>query len=482
MKKTKIIATVWPASESEEKLIWLYEAWVNIMRFNFSHANYENAKKIKERINALNLSGKTNLSTLLDTKWPEIRTWDLDEKRQFAKWDKIKLYVDKSKATDSQSLYCDYEYLVTDLEVWDTIEIDSGLLKTLVTAKKADYIEVEALSDCLIWSRRHINLPWKKIKLPWITDKDKEDVLFAIENWYDFIAQSFVRTAGNVLELRELLSENNASHVKIIAKIENDEWVENLDEIIAVTDWIMVARWDLWIETPIEMLPIYQRRMVKKCLENWKFVIIATQLLETMMDNPFPTRAEVSDVFNSVMQKADCLMLSGETAMWKYPVETVKTMSNIVREAEKQMHYKHQDFSDFGLSDRDLEKKHLIRSSIFMADDMNVDAIIIFTKSWRLARLAAGFRPTKNVFAFTGINNTLGYLNILFWIKWYSLENWSPVYKDNLKSAMKLLIWENKLTNWSKVIVITDLQKDNIEIPVLEIINISDFMNAYWEL
>ncbi len=229
------------------------------------------------------------------------------------------------------------------------------------------------------------------------------------------------------------------------------------------------------------MLPIFQRRMVKKCLDSWKFVIIATQLLESMIENPFPTRAEVSDVFNSVMQKADCLMLSGETATWKYPVETVKTMTSVIKEAEKQIFYKHIDFINYWLSDRDIEKKHLIKSAIFMSDEMSVDAILVFTKSWRLARLAAWFRPAKKVFAFTWEQKTIGYLNVLFWIKWYLLNDWTNIYKDNLKNAIKLLISEWRLGQEDKIIVITDLQKDEIEIPVLEIINIKDFVNAYWK-
>lgn len=476
MKKTKIIATIGPATDNEESIKKLYESWVNIIRFNFSHADYANARLIKSKINKLNDSKETNLSSLLDTKGPEIRTGDLSEKIQFMKWDIFKIYVDMNKySPDWKSLFCDYEFLVEDLNIGDILEMDSWLMKAKVKNKNNDYLEVEAMSSCLIWSRRHINLPGKKIRLPWITPKDKEDVIFAVENNFDFIAQSFVRSGENVLELRELLDSHNAKHIKIIAKIENEEWVHNLDEIIQVADWIMVARWDLGIEVAIETLPIFQRQMVSKCLKTGKFVIIATHLLETMIESPFPTRAEVSDVFNSVMQKADCLMLSGETAMWKYPIECVEMMRNVIVAAENQLNYKHHDFDNAWLSTRDLEKKLLIRSSVFMADELNIDAIIIFTKSGKLAHLAAWFRPKKIVYAFSSNPNTVNYMNVLFWVDPTLLDNWSESYKENVISWINLLLAKWKLTRESKVIAITDIQKNGKEIPAIEIITISDF-------
>ncbi|MDD2565895.1 MAG: pyruvate kinase [Candidatus Gracilibacteria bacterium] len=476
MKKTKIIATIGPSTDSEVSIKKLYESGVNIIRFNFSHANYENAKLVKSRIDKLNKSRETCLSALLDTKGPEIRTGDLETKIQFEKGNIFKIFVDKAKYTeDGKSLFCDYEYLVEDLNIGDIIEIDSGLMKALVKAKNKDYLEVEALSPCLIGSRRHINLPGKRIRLPGITQKDKEDVFFAIENKYDFIAQSFVRSKVNVLELRELLDSNNAFHIKIIAKIENEEGVENLDEIIEVADGIMVARGDLGIEVPIESLPIFQRQMVSKCLKTGKFVIIATHLLETMIESPFPTRAEVSDVFNSVMQKADCLMLSGETAMGKYPIECVEMMTKVIVAAENQIHYKHHDFENNGLTPRDIEKKLLIKSSVFMADELDVDAILIFTRSGRLARLAASYRPKKPVYSFSGDFHSVQHMNILFGVEPFLLNSWSESSKENVTSSISLLLEKGKLTRESKVIVITDIQKDGKEIPAIEIITIRDF-------
>lgn len=477
MKKTKIIATAWLTLKNEDYLQKMYDSWVNIIRFNFSHAKYEDVKKSKEIIDRLNSEWSINISTLLDTKWPEIRTWDLENPLELKSWDIIKIFVNLDKyQSDKKSLFCDYKYLIEDLENWDIIEIDSWLLKALVIDKSSEFLNVKILNDCKITSRRHVNLPWKKLRLPWITDKDKEDVLFAIENNFDFIAQSFVRNKENVLELKKLLAENNASHIKIISKIENQEWIDNLDEIILVSDWIMVARWDLGIEVPIQTLPIYQRQIITKCLNTGKFVIVATHLLETMIENPFPTRAEVSDVFNSVMQKADCLMLSWETATWKYPIQSIEMMRNVIEEAEKEVFYKHYDFSNEWLEKRDIEKKMLLRSAVFMADELNVDAILIFTKTGKLARFIAWFRPKKQVFAFCGNQKANKYMNILFWIIPIILENWSNSHEYNLENSIKFLIKNKDINKDSRIIVITDLQKTGKEIPVLEIINISEFL------
>lgn len=243
MKKTKIIATVGPVTESEEQLIALYKAGVNIIRFNFSHANYDVARAIMGRIRKLNSEGKTNLSALLDTKGPEIRTGDLASKVQFEKGDKIKIYTDISKfQDDGASLFCDYPYLVEDVDIGQIIKIDSGLFNVEVIQKAADYVLVLAKDSCLIGSRRHVNLPGVRLRLPGITDQDKNDVLFAVEEGYDFIAMSFVRSRSNVEELRSLLFSRNASHIKIISKLENEEGIENLDEIIEVSDGVMVAR------------------------------------------------------------------------------------------------------------------------------------------------------------------------------------------------------------------------------------------------
>lgn len=473
MKKTKIIATVGPVTESEEQLIALYDAGVNIIRFNFSHANYEVARAIMGRIRKLNAEGRTNLSALLDTKGPEIRTGDLESKIQFEKGDQIKIYIDIAKfQNDGASLYCDYPYLIEDVSIGRIIDIDSGLFNVEVIEKTPDYLLVVAKNNCLIGSRRHMNLPGVKIRLPGITGQDGKDVLFAIEEKYDFIAMSFVRNKSNVEELRTLLAEHDASHIKIISKIENQEGIDNLDEIIEASDGVMVARGDLGIEVPIEKLPVYQRDIVKKSMAQGKFVIVATHLLETMIENPFPTRAEVSDIFNCVRQRADCTMLSGETTIGKYPIKSVEMMTAVINEAEANMVYEHKDFSDEGLSSRDIEKKYLIKNALITSDMLDVRAILIFTKSGRLARLAAAYRPNKDVYAFTMKECSLRYMNALFGIRPVLLPEWNENLGENLDNAIALLKLQGVLTTGDKIVAVNDIQKNGKEIPVMEIITV----------
>ncbi len=476
MKKTKIIATVWPATNSKEKLKQLYKAWVNIIRFNFSHANYEESWRIAWIIKELNDEGVTNLSLLLDTKWPEIRTWDLDKEILFRQWDIFKIYTDET-LVNSWNLFCDYKYLSEDIADNGIIVIDSGLLSVKVLNKFDGYVEVEALNSAEIGSRRHINLPWVKLRMPWVTSKDKKDIKWWVENDFSFIAASFIRNASNVEEVRSLLKKNKAEHIQIISKVENQESIDNLDEIIASSDWIMVARWDLWIEVPIQKLAVYQQEMVSKCKKNGKFVIVATHLLETMIDNPFPTRAESSDVFNAVMQKPDCLMLSGETAIWSFPIETVQMMTSLIQEAEKNVEYLHESYKNKNLCQRDLEKKLLIKSWIFIWEELNAKALIILTKTGKLARLAASFRPKITTYAFTPFESTVSLCNAYFGIDSIFLKKWnSDKYSKTLEKCIKKLVKKWLLKTTDKIIAINDIQKKKVEIPVMEIIDVDDFI------
>ncbi len=471
MKKTKIIATVWPVTQSKEQLEKMYHSWVNIVRFNFSHATFDVAKPIADTIKELNKEWKTQLSLLLDTKWPEIRTGIVEKKIELIAWNNVKIVVDDAKRWEDD-IFCDYEYLLEDIKVWETIIIDSGLCNVRVKEIHNDFLIWEVLNTCIIGSKRHINLPGVKLKLPGITAKDKEDVLFAIENNYDFIAMSFVRNKENIQELRDLLSEHNASHIKIISKIENQEAIENLEEIVKNSDWVMVARWDLWIEVPIEKLPFYQKEIAKLCLKYGKFFIIATHLLETMIENPFPTRAEVSDIYNSVMASADCTMLSGETTTGKYPIESIQMMAKVIIETEKWVQNIHNEFSNNGLNTRDIEKKSLIKHAISIAEELDAKAIIILTKTGLLARLAAAFRPNIDVYAFTKTTKSLNFMNILYWIKPKMLESWNDDYMNNVEWAIEKLKKENNFMAWDKVIAVSDIQKYGKEFPIIEIIEV----------
>jgi len=473
MKKTKIIATVWPATNNEKMIKKLYKSWVNIIRFNFSHANYKDAEKSIKIIEALNKSGKTNLSMLLDTKWPEIRTWDIINNNIYKKWDVFKIYTSESFDLKTNSLFCDYPYLAEDIKIGKDIVIDSWLLSVKVLEKKKDHVIVKALNGAVIWSRRHINLPGVKLKLPGVTKKDKEDILFWIKHKFAFIAASFIRNEQNVDDIKKLLKENNAQYIKIISKIENEEGISNLNEIIGASDGIMVARGDLWIEVPIQKLALYQKEIVDKCNSRWKIVITATHLLETMIDNPFPTRAESSDVFNSVIQKTDCLMLSWETAMWKFPIESVKMMTSIIKEAEKSTTYNHDKFKLKWLSERNIEKKILIRSALFAWDDLNVKALVILTKTWLLARFASAFKPNFPIYAFTPHKTSVSFMNMLFWIKPIYLEKWDKNnFMRTMDEAIKHLIEKKLINKTNRIITVNDIQEKWREIPIMEIIDL----------
>ncbi len=473
LKKTKIIATHGPSIKWEEDLLALYDAGVNVIRFNFSHAQYDTVKETLKIMRKNNRNGRAALSMLLDTKGPEIRTGDLSKEQEYKKGDVFKFYTENSSfREDGSSLFCDYSYLGDDAFIGQIIDIDSGLFQVKVLSIKDDYLEVEAQNDASIESRRHVNLPWIRLKMPGITDKDKQDIRFAVEQSMDFIAMSFVRSRKNVEELREYLKELWGEQIKIISKIENQEWIDNLVDIIKASDGIMVARGDLWIEVPIEKLPTYQANMVRDTLAQGKFTIIATHLLESMIENPFPTRAEVSDIYNSVMQRSDAIMLSGETAAGKYPIQSVNVMSSTIKEAEHNILPSHEDFSNSGLTNRDIEKKSLIKGAIYSGEELGVQALFIFTKSGKLARLASSFRPNLPIYAFTPELQSVAYMNILYGVNPYLIENWDKEFIENIYSAIDICKNNKVLKPGDRIMLVNDIRKSGKEIPLVELMEI----------
>ena len=473
MKKTKIIATHGPAIVWEEWLLKLYDTWVNVIRFNFSHAQYDTVRETLSYMRKNNRSWRTAMSMLLDTKGPEIRTWDLSMQQEYKQWYIFKFYLSQEDfLEDGTSLFCDYKYLGEDAYIWQIIDIDSGLFQVKVLQVYDNYLDVEALNDASIWSRRHVNLPCIRLKMPGITEKDKQDIRFAVEESMDFIAQSFVRSAHNIRELRDYLTGLWAEHIRIIAKIENAEGIDNLKEIVRESDGIMVARGDLGIEVPIEKLPTYQANIIKETLQAWKFTIIATHLLESMIENPFPTRAEVSDIYNSVMQRSDAVMLSGETATGKYPYKSVDVMSATVLEAEKNISPEHREYSQDGLTSRDIEKKSLIKSAIYAWEELWVQALFIFTKSWKLGNLTSSFRPNLPIYAFTPHLSSVAYMNILYGVKPYLVENWDSDFLWNVTEAIEICKADWVLRVWDRVMLVNDMRKKWKEMPLVELLEI----------
>ncbi len=474
LKKTKIITTVWPASDTKEFIEQLYLNWANIIRINYSHSNYDYFGKIINYVKDLNKSWKTNLWLLADTKWPEIRTKTIENKINIEKNELFILTTinSENKIENSENkkvIVCDYEAILTDLPVWHIIDIDTGLMKCEVIEKTENYLLCKAKNKHIIWSKRHLNLPWIKIKLPWITESDKKDIAFACNLWTDFIALSFVRNKENILELKEYLKQIKAEqNIQIISKIENQESLDNIDEIIEYSDWIMIARWDLGAEIPYETLPIIQKQIADKCKQAWKYFIVATQMLESMIDNPIPTRAEVTDLFNAVMQKADCTMLSGETAAWKYPIEAVKTMKNVLKSSETQIKYKHDYFSR-NLGEHE-NKKQLIKNAIYTAENIWAKAMMIFTKSGFMAKTTSAFRPNLPIFTFTFSDSLIKKLTILFWLKTFLIEN--KLNHENIEVAMNILKQKKLISKWDQIVTVYGIERIWGIVPSIQVITI----------
>jgi pyruvate kinase len=340
MKKTKIICTLGPASENKAVMTELVKAGMNVARFNFSHGDYEEHGNRLKTIQAINEELGTHVAYLLDTKGPEIRTHEFDGKVEIQKGSTVRIAFTPVLG-NKEKFSVSYDGLYDDMKIGEFITVDDGYLTLEVVEKDsvARELVTKALNTHVVKSRRGVNVPGVVLNMPFISEKDSSDIKFAAEMGYDFVAASFVRRFEDAQAVREILDANGGKSVQIIAKIENQEGMDNLDAILDVVDGIMVARGDLGIEVEGELVPMYQSEMIDKCLELGKVVIVATQMLESMQKNPRPTRAEVSDVFNAVREGTSATMLSGESAAGDYPIESVKKMATINRKAESTIDY-----------------------------------------------------------------------------------------------------------------------------------------------
>ena len=396
IKKTKIVCTLGPASENEETLRELIKNGLNVCRLNFSHGSHEEHKGRMDLVKKLREELNMPTAILLDTKGPEIRTGKFDVPEVFLEEGQTFTITMKDVIGDKERCTVSYKGLANDVKPWDTILIDDGLVGLTVKEVNNDDIVCEVQNSGIVKNHKGVNVPGVKVNLPAITEKDRSDIEFGIEQGIDFIAASFVRKVSDVLAIREILEENNAEHIKIISKIENQEGVENLDEIIEVSDGIMVARGDLGVEIPTEEIPVVQKLMIKKCNEAGKPVITATQMLDSMIRNPRPTRAEVTDVANAIYDGTDAIMLSGETAAGKYPVEAVKTMATIAKRAEETMRNRRDK----------INKSKNVTDAISYATcttamDLEAKAILSSTASGHTARMVSKFRPDCPIVATT---------------------------------------------------------------------------------
>lgn len=401
MKKTKIVATIGPASESEEKLRELFENGLNVCRLNFSHGSHEEHKK---RIDAIKkVRGEMNLpiAIMLDTKGPEIRLGDFTEGTIELEQDEIFTLTTRDILGDKTIVSISYKGLPQDVEVGGRILIDDGLVE-LKILEILDGTEIKciAINRGTLKNHKGVNVPNVKINLPAVTEKDINDIKFGIENGIDFIAVSFVRTADDVNVIRRILEENNGEYIDIISKIESQQGVDNIDEILRASDGIMVARGDLGVEVQTEEIPLIQKMLIKKCNLAGKPVITATQMLDSMMRNPRPTRAEVTDVANAILDGSSAIMLSGETAAGKYPLEAVKMMYSIAETTEESLNYHELLKSKTELSQ--LSTTNAIgKATCTTAEDLDAAAIITSTSSGYTSKAISKFRPKAPIIAVT---------------------------------------------------------------------------------
>ncbi|MEF2243416.1 MULTISPECIES: pyruvate kinase [unclassified Paenibacillus] len=399
MRKTKIVCTIGPSSESLENTKKLIQAGMNVARLNFSHGDFEEHGNRIKNIKFANEEMGTSVAILLDTKGPEIRLGSLKEEYELIQGEEVTLTTEEIVG-DNKRMPVTYSNLPNDLTVGATVLIDDGLIGLSVERIEGTEIYCRVINSGPVKSKKGVNVPGVKISLPGITEKDANDIIFGIEQGIDFIAASFVRKASDVLEIRELLERHNAKHIQIISKIENQEGVDNLDEIIEVSDGLMVARGDLGVEIPPEEVPLVQKNMIKKCNRAGKPVITATQMLDSMQRNPRPTRAEASDVANAIFDGTDAIMLSGETAAGKYPVESVQMMARIAERAETALEY--QEIFLKQASAQQMSVTESISQSVAnSALELDAKAIITSTQSGFTARMVSKYRPKAPIIAVT---------------------------------------------------------------------------------
>ncbi|GMK38458.1 pyruvate kinase [Paenibacillus sp. CCS19] len=400
MRKTKIVCTIGPSSESLENTKKLIEAGMNVARLNFSHGDFEeHGNRIKNLKQARQELGKT-VAILLDTKGPEIRLGKLKEEPIELEAGKAITLTTEEILGDINRIPVTYKNLPNDISEGSTVLIDDGLIGLTVERVEGTEIHCRIVNSGQIKSKKGVNVPGVHISLPGITEKDAADIVFGIEQGIDFIAASFVRKASDVLEIRELLEKHNASHIQIISKIENQQGVDNLDEILEVSDGLMVARGDLGVEIPAEEVPLVQKRMIEKCNRVGKPVITATQMLDSMQRNPRPTRAEASDVANAIFDGTSAIMLSGETAAGKYPVESVQTMSRIAERAEAALEYR-ELFVKQANAQQTSVTEAISQAVANSALDLEAGAIVTSTESGYTARMVSKYRPKSPIIAVT---------------------------------------------------------------------------------
>jgi len=448
MRRTKIIATLGPATDSPEMLGRMIEGGMNIARLNMSHAPHDWVRRVVRDLRAAAAARGVSIGILMDTQGPAIRTGDLPAKLELKPGQKFTFTVRGERSEEHHSVDVNYENFINDISVGDIVLVDNGAIHMKVLAKSGNHIECEVLTPGTLGSRRHINLPGVRVSLPALTAKDLADIALGLELGVDFIALSFCREAKDLQQLRAVIAP--APHQPlVIAKIEDQQAIRNLAEIIAEADAIMVARGDLGIEVPYEELPIIQRKTVKQCLRLGKPVIVATHMLESMISSPMPTRAEITDVANAVFEQADAIMLSGETTVGKYPLKCLEVFNRVAGRIERS------GGAGFaGHAELHDARQKLVKAAVVMADELRADALITFTRTGTMPRYAAWMRPRWSpIYAFCETSGMAQSLTLNWGVTSYviPLDHGNP--EKNFSAALRLLVEKGLLTKGHTTVI-----------------------------
>ena len=452
MKKTKIVCTIGPASDNKEMLKKLIKAGMNVMRCNFSHGDHEEHAAKMQKLREVNEELGTNVAIMLDTKGPEIRTGNFVGGTTEFKKGQVSVITREDIEGTSDRFTVSYKNLYQDVKPGGFILVNDGQVALLVdhVDENGDIYTVAA-NDGKVKNKRGINVPGAILEFEFLSDKDKSDITFGCEQDIDFIAASFVRRPQDILDIKKLLVENGKPDVKVLAKIENVEGVENMDGIIEVADGIMVARGDLGVEVPAEDVPGIQKSLIKKCNAAGKIVITATQMLESMQENPRPTRAEVSDVANAIYDGTDAIMLSGESAQGKYPEEAVLTMNKIAHKIEENLDYASILRRAIRTADNTNPSEAICMSVAEIAANFNVSAIIAFTETGATAKRMSRYRPHCPIIAPTPSDDTVKKLALNWGVKPVLCKSMKS--REGLMDLAMVIAKENGISAGEQVIV-----------------------------
>ncbi|HXS68283.1 MAG TPA: pyruvate kinase [Candidatus Polarisedimenticolia bacterium] len=449
LRKTKIVATLGPATDSAEMIAKLLKAGVNVFRLNMSHAPHDWVRRVVKDIRAACTSADCFAAIMMDTQGPAIRTGELGVPLDLQPGQKFTLTVRGEKSEEERSVDVNYAEFVNDINVDDIVLIDNGAIEMKVLAKAGNKVECEVLTEGKLGSRRHINLPGVKVSLPALTAKDIADTKLGLELGVDFIALSFVREARDLLQLRELFGDKKP-RPQVIAKIEDQQAIANLEQIVREADGVMVARGDLGIEIPYEELPIVQRRIVKMCLRVGKPVIVATHMLESMIESPMPTRAEVTDVANAIYEQADAIMLSGETTVGKHPLRCIEVFDRIALRIERSGGANF--FEDATMT---APRQKLVKSAVVMANELKAQAILVFTRHGGMARHTGWLRPRYSpIYALCAMDEVARGLALNWGVTPFVVPFDMINPENTIESAIKTLLESGRLHKGATVVVI----------------------------